>query len=53
MDRPVRVQWADGTPVGIPGDIEETLARHRAYEAEEARKAELRDSGVVLLEDYR
>jgi hypothetical protein len=56
-DRPpdaLRVQWKDGTPVasvGILGDFSyETLAHEKA---EQEHKQELRDSGVVLLEDFR
>ena len=53
--RDVEVVWADGTPVsGILGnDIREALARCQAEEIEEAAKQELRDSGVVLLNDWR
>jgi hypothetical protein len=53
--RDVQVVWKDGTPVsGILGNnIRESLARCRAEETEEAHKQSLRDSGVVLLDDWR
>jgi hypothetical protein len=53
--REVQVVWADGSPVcGLLGsNIKEALARCQAEEAEDAAKQELRDQGVVLLEDYR
>jgi hypothetical protein len=53
--REVQVVWADGSPVcGILGsNIEKALARCQAEEAEEAAKQELRDQGVVVLEDWR
>jgi hypothetical protein len=53
--REVQVVWADGSPVcGLLGsNIGEALARRQAEEAEEAHKQSLRDSGVVLLDDWR
>jgi len=53
--RDVEIVWADGRPVaGLLGsDIREALARCQAEEAEEAAKQQLRDSGVVLLNDWR
>lgn len=53
--RPCTVTWSDGTVVfrGILGDIEEAIAHHKAYEAEQTRKQELRDNGVAVLEDYK
>jgi hypothetical protein len=47
------VQWADGTPCGILGNIVDALARPRIDEAEEVRKQELRAQNVAVLEDYR
>jgi hypothetical protein len=37
----------------LGSDIREALARCQAEEAEEAHKQSLRDSGVVLLDDWR
>jgi hypothetical protein len=50
---PSCVVWKDGTVVyrGILGDLSpKTLAREKA---EQEHKQQLRDSGVVLLEDFR
>jgi len=50
----IDVRWLDGTPVGILGDLEQTMARcRRAAADEDARKQELRDRDVVVLEDYK
>ena len=56
-DRPritsVEVVWADGTPCGLLGDLEQVQAVMRAKEAEEANKQQLRDQGVTVLADHR
>ena len=53
--RDVEIVWADGRPVGglLGSDIREALARCQVEEAEGAAKQQLRDSGVVLLDDWR
>src|SRR5262249_34241445 len=47
----MRVQWADGTRLTYAGILGHVLDPE--YQAEQTRRQELRDSGVVLLEDYK
>ena len=52
---PSRVRWKDGTRLayaGILGGVFDPEAQ-QAYEAEKARKQNLRDQGVTILEDHR